>query len=210
MKTTTVEAAGGSGLVLRAALADRRDNRRVPVKNNAPPSPLHWHRKLEQHTDSKMQALAEAFRDHVSRLLDIAPPTIYWFEEADADSASQAWLAFPRERTLPSEDPLRNSCEYFRWSARPGTIFHGYIHRESPLGIMVNARCRDEELLKAVAEECFHMQQDLRGEEWRAKNGSAVVEAEARKFINARTSEIHEFFEAWMGALIMMKEPTEG
>jgi hypothetical protein len=62
---------------------------------------------------------------------------------------------------------------------------------------MINVRCRGEELLKAVAEECFHMHQDLRGEGWRAKKSSAVVETEAREFLSERTGEIHEFFEAW-------------
>ena len=150
-----------------------------------------------------MQALAETFRDHVSHLLAITPPKIFWFEEADIDAASQAWFAFPGERTLPSQDPLRDPREYFRWSAKPGMIFRGYIHYESPLGIMINVRCRGEELLTAVAEECFPAHQDLRGKEWRAKSGSAAVETEAREFLRAQAGEIHDFFETWVGALLI-------
>jgi hypothetical protein len=74
---------------------------------------------------------------------------------------------------------------------------------------MINARGQGEELLKAVAEECFHAHQDLRGEGWRAQSGSAVVETEAREFLRAQAGEIHEFFEAWMGALIILNKPTE-
>ena len=128
------------------------------------------------------------------------PPTVYWFEEADFREASQAWLRNP-SRHDQAADPLREPCEYFRWRGRPAVAFYGYTHRESPLGILINTCRRRADLLDTIAEECFHLHQDvLQGPGWRGATEQATVEGEARQFVSSRVNDIADFLAGWEGA----------
>src|ERR1700687_2312929 len=105
--------------------------------NYDPSTFLHWFRKLDQHPEDSTAALAEAFCRHVASRLDMPPPRIFWFEEADYRVAGAAGLNQPSRRRQ-EEDPLGEPCAYFRWRGQPKTVFLGYTHHETPRGIMIN------------------------------------------------------------------------
>lgn len=132
---------------------------------------LNWHRKVDRHPDLAASALAEAYCSHLAEQLKIQPPKIFRFEEANCDVAREVWRTYP-EKKDPSTDPLKEPCPFFRWRNPWGRIgpayFGGYTHRESPVGIMINVCCRGEDLLRAVANECYHIYQDaIYGASWR-------------------------------------------
>jgi hypothetical protein len=107
-------------------------------------------------------------------------------------------LACPAERKNEAADPLLDPCEYFRWSDNIGSEFWGYTHRDSPLGIMINVCRQDGGLLETLAEECFHIYQDVKhGPGWRAATDDEVVEREAKEFVQSKTGEIRAFLEGW-------------
>jgi len=168
-------------------------------KNYDPSTFLRWYRKLSRHPDSAICSLANDFCGLVATWLSMDhPPDIFWFEDVDFIQAKQAWLAYPGAQTAQTLDPLRQACEYFRWSSHPNIGYVGYTHRESPLGIMINISRRGEELLHTVAEECFHIYQDqVHGTGWRAEAGYDAVEGEAREFVSSKGAEIHAFLELW-------------
>ena len=169
----------------------------VTTNNYDTTTHLYWFRKVERHPDRRAQSLAEAFCETVSSWLSMRPPAVFWFEEADSREASQAWLRNP-SRCDQSADPLREPCEYFRWRGRPALAFFGYTHRESVLGIMINICRSGADLLDTIAEECFHLYQDvLHGAEWRATANPATIEAEAREFVCSRASDIRGFLAGW-------------
>src|SRR5438874_11239415 len=99
--------------------------------NYDPTTFLHWFRKLDQHPESSTAASAEAFCRQVAASLDMPPPRIFWFEEAD--------------------------------------------HR------------RGADLLGTIAEECFHLHQDLQhGIGWRAGASYDAVEGPAKEFVRSK------------------------
>src|SRR5580692_3642898 len=100
----------------------------VPPKNYA--RPLYWYRKLNQHPDPEMSVFAKEFSKRVAFWLGMETPAIYWFEDADFAQASRAWSACPGPKRSYSADPLREPCEYFRWSGPPNHAFVGYTHRD--------------------------------------------------------------------------------
>src|ERR1700693_1571478 len=139
-------------------------------RNYDPLTFLYWYRKVGRHPDHAIDSLAEDFRDTVASGLGIYPPPIFWFDDADFREASQAWSAHPSPKKKQSPDPLREPCEYFRWPGTRDRGYCGYAHQQSPLGIMINVCRRDEHLLNTVAEECFHIYQDIKyGSGWRAR-----------------------------------------
>jgi hypothetical protein len=145
-----------------------------------------------------MNALADAFVKDQASSLGIDPPAIFWFEAADFQQAKQAWLECPCEKRNAAADPLLQHCDYFRWSGRPGFAFYGYTHRESPLGIMINVCRSGPGLLETIAEECFHLGQDLRhGVDWRSESGTFTVEEEARAFVISHEDERRRFLKHW-------------
>ena len=169
----------------------------VTLNNYDTATHLHWFRKVERHPDKNVQSLADAFCETVSSWLGVRPQAVFWFEEADFRQASQAWLQNP-SRHDQAADPVREPCEYFRWRGSPGVAFFGYTHRESPLGIMINISRSGADLLDTIAEECFHLHQDvLHGAGWRAAADHATVEGEAREFVTSRTHDIQDFVKGW-------------
>jgi hypothetical protein len=165
----------------------------APTNYNAP---LYWYRKVERHPDPAMDSLAKAFCEHVGQWLEMDSPKIYWFEEADFHQASQTWLK-NSSKNNKAADPLREPCEYFRWSGPPRTLFWGYTHRDAPLGIMINVCRQGKDLLDTVAHECFHIHQDVKhGAGWRAKS-SAAAEQQVNEFLHSRAGEIGAFLKHW-------------
>jgi hypothetical protein len=155
---------------------------------------LHRHRKLGQHPNPETASLATAFCARIASYLQISPPPIFWFEEAPVAEASAIWKGSTCWGRGSHEDPLRQpECEYFRWIGSRGTTFCGYTHHESPLGIMLNARCVGRSLLETVAEECFHEYQDLsHGPGWRKANAE-LAERDAKEFVRIEADEIRSF-----------------
>jgi hypothetical protein len=153
--------------------------------------------KVDRHPDASMNLLAEAFCERVaSSWLNMPIPKIFWFQEADYRHASRAWLDDPMKKEKQAADPLRQDCEFFRWSGLPQSGAAGYTHQESPLGIMVNTRCRGQKLLEIIAEECFHIYQDhSHYPGWRAKTASREVETEAHDFLCSKSDKIQEFLQ---------------
>src|SRR5215470_9786930 len=86
----------------------------MPPANYDPSTYLYWYRKLARHPDREANALAEAFCGAVASWLGIKPPKIYWFEETSFGMAKEAWKACG-ELKNPRGDPLKLSCDYFRW-----------------------------------------------------------------------------------------------
>jgi hypothetical protein len=172
-------------------------------------APLYWYRKVDRHPDPRMNALAEVFCKQVSVWLGLeGPPRIYWFEEAEFRQARGVWSNYPAPRKPPSADPLQDHCEYFRWSGPPKCVFVGYTHHDSPLGIMINVCRRDEDLLKSVAHECFHIYQDAaHGVDWRNRACRSDVEGEAGLFVGSKTDEIRTFIERWKRTPSCPKQP---
>lgn len=159
---------------------------------------LYWFRKVEHHPNGDVYPLALAFGQRASSWVDIESPRVFWFEDADAGQASQAWLENP-SRKDQALDPLREPCQFFRWRGKPGMQFWGYAHRESPLGIMINVCLSGEDLLRTIAEECFHIHQDtLHGAGWRDDAGWDAVEGEAKEFVSSKGDEIRDFLCAWV------------
>jgi hypothetical protein len=143
----------------------------------------------------------EAFCSQVALWLGLrAAPSVFWFEDADFVEARSAWSSYPGARNRSSADPLREPCEYFRWSGSPRCPHVGYTHHDSPLGIMINVCRRGEELLQTAAHECFHIYQDVTyGAGWR-KRASPGVEGGANDFVASKTGEIRAFLESWRNA----------
>jgi len=169
----------------------------VTLNNYDNTTRLYWFRKVERHPDMRVQSLAAAFCEQVSSWLSIRPPAMFWFEEAEFREASQTWLRNPSKHDQ-AVDPLQEPCEYFRWRGRPGWEFFGYTYRESPRGIMINTRRRGADLLDTIAEECFHLNQDVvHGAGWRAAANQATVEGEAREFVRSRAKDIQDFLASW-------------
>jgi hypothetical protein len=169
------------------------------VPNNFEPPELYWFRKVDHHPDAAKETLAQAFCGEVASWMGIERPTLYWFEEADVGAARQNWRDSPHWGRPASDDPLRQqSCQYFRWRCgSAGRVFHGYTHFDYPLGVMINTVCFDEDLLKAIAEECFHINQDIcHGPEWRRNNENAA-EQEAKEYVGAKNAEIRVFLREW-------------
>jgi hypothetical protein len=167
-------------------------------KNYDPATHLHWYRKVDRHPDAAMNSLAEDFCRRVVSWLGTECPKIYWFEEANFVAASRAWLDHPGPKHDPSADPVRESCELFRWEETANWVANGYTHKESPLGIMINVACSNKDLLTVVAEECFHMYQDfVHGAGWRATESVNIVEAEAKAFVCSNSGKIQAFKEDW-------------
>ena len=167
--------------------------------NYDPSTNLYWYRKVDGHPHAGVNSLAQAFRNEVASWVGMRPPCIFWFEEAEFGPAKHAWAASPSYGKPQEADPLRDdSCEYFRWRKDDGCEgAAGYTHYNSPLGIMINRRCAGKGLLDAVAEECFHMYQDVEHRTGWRKNANAEAEREAKEWVRSKEGEIRDFLEAW-------------
>jgi hypothetical protein len=127
------------------------------------------------------------------------PSAIYWFEEVDFRVAKSVWDGASKKNNSAA-DPLRGECEYFRWPnpyrTRGPARFNGYTHRKSPLRIMINVDLRGEALLKAIAQECFHIYQDSSHPQgWRDRETPATGEAD--EWVRSKSSEIQMFLKHW-------------
>lgn len=77
-------------------------------------------------------------------------------------------------------------------------LFFGYTHRQSPLRIMINVCRQGGDLLDTIAEECFHLHQDvLHGASWWTTADQDLIEGEAREFVRSRASDIQDFLTSW-------------
>jgi hypothetical protein len=66
------------------------------------------------------------------------------------------------------------------------------------LRILINTCRRRVDLLDTIAEECFHLYQDvLHGPGWRGATERGIVEGEAREFVSSRVNDIEGFLAGW-------------
>jgi len=167
---------------------------------------LHWYRRLEGNPDEMLTSLAASFSQLLSGQLGMTPRAIYWFEKADVNEASAAWTVSSDAQHQPIDNPIPHSCPYFRVSDRREMVHVGMAPFNAA-DILIQVGFPPEQTLKAIADECYHLYQDVRhGPSWRQQDENYdLAEEEAAQFAESLVPTINDFLKANRSSLVTIE-----
>ncbi len=156
---------------------------------------MNWYRRLDDgNPDAQIAEIATAFVERVASNLDIAPPVIRWFEAVDSADAQSHRVEWLDRQEDPEDDPRQFDCPYFRLGkSQSEGIVGGFTHVRHAGFVWIQVGLSYSCTLHAVADECYHVRQDVvEGTGWRAEN-SEVAEMQAASFADSLTADIRHF-----------------
>jgi len=161
------------------------------VMNRRPFSDVEWY-QLIHHPNPEFESVIRCFARQTAEQLNIKDPQIAWFKRADYVTAENAFNSCRhREGTSAdmSDDPTKSPCEFFRLSYTDEQLTAGFTPDNSST-MLISTEAPDEEVLRAVADECYHLLQDAAyGQGWRAQN-RLQSETEAAQFTRSQQNRI--------------------
>jgi hypothetical protein len=141
------------------------------MSNFDPELGLHWYRQLHENPDKESATSAPSFARQVSDQLGLCHPTIHWFQKAEIPHASDHWEQSNDKQSSPQDDPTQHECTYFRLSAAKHIVHAGCTPFRSKGNILIQVGIPLDITLKVVADECYHLYQDVReGPSWREQD----------------------------------------
>jgi hypothetical protein len=167
------------------------------MSNFDPELYLHWYRRLDENPDNESAASALSFVRQISGQLGLGQPTIHWFRKAEIPHASDRWEQSDDKQSSPEDDPTLHECPYFRLSAAEHIVHAGCTPIRSKGNILIQVGFPLDITLRVVADECYHLYQDVReGPTWREQDVNYyAAENEAAQFAESLTAAIQAFIE---------------
>jgi hypothetical protein len=168
---------------------------KVTMNNFDESTGLHWYRRLNAAPGDIYVAKALEFSCLIAAELDIAKPVIYWFEKVALAEAEAGWMQAEDKQAGPWTDPVQHASPFFRLSDPEATDHVGFAPFRADGHFLIQIGFPIDVTLRAIADECYHLYQDVReGPVWREQDENyEFAEIQAAEFANSKDKAIADF-----------------